>query len=493
MARPGVTVTEAPLPRVVANPSRSGSFGGFLGTALRGPTVPTLVTSWSDFVARFGGFGNLIINTNAVAVTLPDALYQYFNNGGGPAYVARVLPTSAGTADVTIGTLDFVAISPGEWGNGITVEVEVDTLPTDTFTVSVKEKRRNIDVVVERFRSLSMDKSDPRNVEQIINSTTIGSQFVTVTQADEVPLVTGDSQPLDGGSDGTAEVTAVEYGAAFDSFDELDANFVFNLPGIADVSSVLAKIEGPDGRQDSLLIVDTDENQTPDMDGATLPTSSYAAVYYPWIYIGDPAPDAPRGGIKKVPPGASVAGMILRTDASRGVFKAPAGVASSLTGAVANERRLTNTELDTLAGTNINVIRPVPGSGITVMGARTRTAGSTSQYISVRRTLNFVKKRAMEVSRFALFEPNTPSLWEQLRVANGAFLSELWQIGGLAGLEFSQAYYVKCDGENNTAQTIANGEVHVEIGVAPVFPAEFVVIRVGQFEADASVVVSEEF
>jgi phage tail sheath protein FI len=184
--------------------------------------------------------------------------------------------------------------------------------------------------------------------------------------------------------------------------------------------------------------------------------------------------------------------MILRTDASRGVFKAPAGVTATLTGAVANERRLTNTELDTLAGMNVNVVRPVPGAGIAAMGARTNQVGSTAQYISVRRTLNFVKKRAAEVSRFAIFEPNSPTLWEQLRVANGAFLSELWQIGGLAGLDFSQAFYVKCDGENNTAQTIANGEVNIEIGVAPVFPAEFVVIRVGQFEADASTVVTEE-
>jgi hypothetical protein len=141
---------------------------------------------------------------------------------------------------------------------------------------------------------------------------------------------------------------------------------------------------------------------------------------------------------------------------------------------------------------NVNVVRPVPGSGITAMGARTRAFGTTDQYVSVRRTINYVKKRAAEVSRFALFEPNTTYLWEQLRVANGAFLSELWQSGGLAGLDFSQAFYVKCDAENNTAQTISNGEVHVEIGIAPVFPAEFVVIRVGQFESDASTIVTEE-
>lgn len=488
MTRPGVTVSEAPLPRVVANPNTSEAFGGFLGTALRGPGTPTLVTSWSDFVAQFGGF--------ASGLTLPDALYQFFNNGGGQAYVARVMASDAvaSTASSTDARLNFTAITPGVWGDGLSVDIALDADADDTFTLSVRETRRGSDVTVERFRSLSMDPADPRYVVNSINSLTVGSKFITVEDVDGDGDDLGDGETgiaFSGGSDGSA-VTSVDYGPVMDTFDGVDANFVFNAPGLADVSSLLSKIEGPNGRQDSIIVVDTAENQDPDMSGASLPTSSYAAVYYPWVYIADPAPDAIRGGVKKVPPGASVVGMILRTDTSRGVFKAPAGVSATLTGVVANETRLTNAELDSLAGMNVNVVRPVPGAGVAVMGARTRQLGSTAQYISIRRTLNFIKKRAVEVSRFAIFEPNTPQLWEQLRVANGAFLSELWQVGGLAGLDFAEAFYVKCDGENNTAQSISNGEVNVEIGVAPVFPAEFIVIRVGQFEADASTVVTEE-
>lgn len=486
MTRPGVYVSEAPLPRVVANPNSSESLGGFLGTALRGPTLPVLVTSWSDFSAKFGGFGS--------GLTLPDALYQFFNNGGSSAYVTRVLGAgaTAATKTTTDTRLKVDAVTAGVWGNGVTVDITVDT-NTTTFTLAVRELIRGTNVVVERFRDLSMDQTSPRYVESIVNSLTIGSNYIRITDVDkdDTALADGETFTLAGGGDGAAPV-AGDYSTSFDGFDDIDANFVFNAPGVADVSALVSKIEGPTGRQDSIIIVDTAENQTPDMSGASLPSSSYAAVYYPWVYISDPAPDAIRGGIKKVPPGASVAGMILRTDSARGVFKAPAGVAATLTGVVANETRLTNTELDDLAGMNVNVVRPVPGSGIAAMGARTRAFGTTDQYISVRRTINFVKKRAAEVSRFALFEPNTPALWEQLRVANGAFLSELWQIGGLAGLDFSQAFYVKCDGENNTAQTISNGEVHVEIGIAPAFPAEFVVIRVGQFESDASTVVTEE-
>lgn len=482
--RPGVYVSEAPLARVVANPNSSETLGGFMGTALRGPTTPELVTSWSDFVSKFGSFSG--------TTTLPYALYQYFNNGGGDAYVARVLASDAVAATkVWNSRLAFTAITKGAWGNAVSVEITLNADPS-TFTLSVKEVQRGVTVVVEQFRDLSMVRTNARYILSIVNSLTIGSQYVTVVDslANDANLTASPAVTLTGGSDGVAAITAGDYGASLDKFDPIDANFVFNAPGLADATSLVTKVAS--GRQDSIFVCDTAENQAATMVGATMPSSSYGAVYYPWIWIADPSPDAVRGGIKKVPPGASVVGMIVRTDTSRGVFKAPAGVAATLAGAVASETRLTNAELDTLAGMNVNVVRPVPGSGIAAMGARTRSFGTVDQYISVRRTINYVKKRAADVSRFALFEPNTPPLWEQLRVANGAFLSELWQIGGLAGLDFSQAFYVKCDGENNTSTSIAAGEVHIEIGIAPAFPAEFVVIRVGQFESDASVVVTEE-
>lgn len=489
MTRPGVYVSEAPLPRIITNASPSATYGAFIGTALRGPSSPALVTSWADFVAQFGGF--------AAGLNLPVALYQFFNNGGGAAYVVRVIASDAVAAEESFsddgGTTDrlrFTAITKGAWGNSLSVDVALESAEDGNLTVTVREEIRGVSVPVERFRDLSMNRSSGRYIETIINSTTIGSKYVTVADLvqDDEDLGAGGSVVLSAGDDGSAPV-AGDYSALMPEFDGIESNLLFNAPGI-DATGLVSYVET--NRQDSVVLIDTAENQTPDLSGASLPTSSYAAVYYPWLYIADPAPDAPRGSIRKVPPGASVAGMILRTDASRGVFKAPAGVDAVLSGVVANERRLTNTDLDFLASSNVNVIRPVPGSGLAVMGARTRQFGSTGQYVSVRRTINYVKKRAVEVSRFALFEPNSPELWEQLRVANGAFLSELWQSGGLAGTLFAEAFYVKCDEENNTAQTIAAGEVHVEIGIAPVFPAEFVVIKVGQFEADASVVVTEE-
>lgn len=504
MTRPGVYVSEAPLPRVVQSPAPTQSYGAFIGTALRGPTEPVLIRSWSEFNAQFGGFGN--------STSLPYAMYQFFANSGTSAYVCRVFDstgavkasgtyTPAGTTRLT-----FEAGTVGAWGNGVDARIYNISLvyndpPTNTdlnlglstFDLEVADTIRGVRTVVERFTRLTMDSSTPRYVESIVNSDSIGSRYISVTvNAPDIEDFTAVSVPLTLGVDGGAPSSA-DYAGAVDLFDPIDALLVFNLAGtqqapVTDVSGALSKIEA---RGDSFLVMDTDI-VTWDPDTVTLPASSYVGVYHPWLHIADPAPDAPRGATVMVPPGPSAVGVILRTDASRGVFKAPAGVGSSLGNAVAVSDRLTNAELDELSAMNVNPIRPVTGSGITVMGARTQ-ARDTAQYISVRRTLNYIKKRASIVSSFALFEPNTPSLWEQLRVVNGAFLSELWRNGGLRGSTPAQAFYVKCDSEINTEQTTANGEVHIEIGVAPVFPAEFVIIRVGQFEADSSIVTSEEF
>ena len=504
MTRPGVYVSEAPLPRVVQTPAPTSSFGAFIGTALRGPTEPTYVESWSQFNSLFGGFGN---NT-----TLPYAMHQFFASGGTPAYVARVIDGSGGAEAANTWApngndlLTFTAKTKGVWGNEISFRIEnvvkvYDDPPTNsqfnlsksTFDVVITEIVRGARVVKERFQRLTADETAPRHVEKIINSTSIGSALVSVLDADkgtnfESDFVATDYIDLTGGTDGNTPVAA-DYVSTFEQFDSIDALLVVNAPGLTDVSGLQSIV---DVRGDSFLVVDTDPLVDSLPVEANLPSSSYAGVYFPWVYITDPAPDAPRGSTVLVPPGASVVGRILANDRNPGPWKAPAGIGASLGGAVAVGQRLTHTELDTLAEMNVNAIRPVVGSGITVMGARSRST-DIAKYISVRRTLNYIKKRASLASQFALFEPNTPLLWEQLRAIHGAFLAELWRNGALVGRTSQEAFYVKVDRDINTPQTISNGEVHVEIGVAPVFPAEFVIIRVGTFESEATVSTSEEF
>jgi hypothetical protein len=533
--RPGVYVQEAPLPRIIEPPAIGITAGAFIGTSLKGPSEPVLVTSWSQFVGLFG-----TITSDDQRASLAPAVYQFFGNGGGQCYVCRVLPSDATKASVTLGDADgdpilvVGAASAGYWGNGIAVDIvhpldlaqivqdpgnrsgpfsmqfapafdrPMDTRPplvrpdgvrVNVFDIVVRNTVRGVSVVVERFSNLTLDATSPRYAERVINSSTVGSQYIEVrdllhgTAMDQVPAVI-EREFLSGGSDGSANPSAGDYTEVARLFELIPGNLIFNVPGITDVSGVEDVVQA---RADSFLVVDapniTDLTRLLD---TAFTTSSYSAVYYPWVAIPDPDPAAQRGSIRWVPPGGSVAGMIMRMDSSRGSFKAPAGVGASLTGVVATSRKLTNVELDLLNNYQINAIRPIRGSGITVMGARTRDFQTTARYISVRRTLNWIKEQAKNASQFALFEPNTPVLWEQLRVANGAFLSELWQVGGLAGRTFAEGFYVKVDSDNNPPSAIANGEVHIEIGVAPVFPAEFVIIRLGQFEADASFVVSEE-
>ena len=521
--RPGVYVQEAPLPRIVNNPGIGLTAGAFIGTALMGPTEPILLTSWSQFVGTFGTF-----SSDEQKTTLAPAVYQFFSNGGGRCYSCRILSGDASVAHTELLTaeaapiLGIDAISAGYWGNGLSVDIIHPYIPEQTagtgdfggdfgtqfeqggtqlsdgtsslFDIIVRNTIRGVGVVVERFTQVTMNPNSPRYVERIINNSTVGSQYITVADRnhgqdqDAIPAV-GERLALTGGLDGVTAPTVGDYVSAMEKFELIEGNLVFNIPGVWDATGVETKVQE---RGDSFLVVDAPNiSDVIDMLETSFPVTSYAGVYYPWIAIADPDPAAQRGSLRWCPPGGSVVGMIMRTDASRGSYKAPAGVGATLTGAVATSKKLTNAELDNLNSYQVNAIRPVPGSGITVMGARTRDFTTTARYISVRRTLNYVKEKAKTTSVFALFEPNTITLWEQLRVANGAFLSELWQAGGLAGRRLAEAFYVKVDGDNNPPAAIANGELHIEIGIAPVFPAEFIIIRLGQFESDTSFVVTE--
>jgi phage tail sheath protein FI len=164
----------------------------------------------------------------------------------------------------------------------------------------------------------------------------------------------------------------------------------------------------------------------------------------------------------------------------------------NLAGLLDVEVKPTETELDTLnvASPPVNVIRNVSGYGIRVMGGRTLKPGQADKYISARRSLIYIKTGLKNLTQFAVFEPNDQTLWASLQHTCEAFLREFHALGGLKGDTAASSFYVKCDGVLNPPAVVANGEVRVEAGVALQFPAEFVVIRVGQFEGGSSVVES---
>lgn len=246
------------------------------------------------------------------------------------------------------------------------------------------------------------------------------------------------------------------------------------------------------------LVIETAPSLTVDealSQAGDLNASSRSAVYYPQVFIKDPLGKS-GNAVRKIGPSGSVAGLFLATDRRVGAFKAAAGINAVITDALALERAFSPSELDSLnSGTSstgsrvgkgvVNAIRNLPGAGVVVMGGRTLLQDNTAnRYINMRRSLSYIEKRLNDLSTFALFENNTETLWARLITVLGVFLNDYRNQGGLRGTTPEQSFYIKCDEENNTNTTIEAGEVHVEIGVALEYPAEFVVINLSQKTAE---------
>jgi phage tail sheath protein FI len=179
-----------------------------------------------------------------------------------------------------------------------------------------------------------------------------------------------------------------------------------------------------------------------------------------------------------MPPSGHIAGVWARTDDARGVWKAPAN--DTIRGCLDVERPITKNEQSLLNPSGINCIRPFGTRGIRIWGARTLSSDTDWRYINVRRLFNMVETTILDGTQWAVFEPNDVKLWEGVTRTLTGFLTGLWQSGALFGTSPDQAFYVKCDAETNPPQSIDEGKLVVEVGLAPVKPAEFVIFRISQ-------------
>ena len=187
------------------------------------------------------------------------------------------------------------------------------------------------------------------------------------------------------------------------------------------------------------------------------------------------------GEIKDVPPSGHVAGIWARTDAERGVHKAPAN--ETVRGALDLTQRLTDAEQGVLNQAGVNAIRFFTSSGgIRVWGARTLAVDPEWRYVNVRRLINMIEESVIQGTNWVVFEPNDRLLWHQVRRDVGAFLLRTWRDGALLGRTPEEAFFVKCDEETNPPEVIDAGQLVVVIGVAPVKPAEFIIFRISQFQ-----------
>lgn len=205
----------------------------------------------------------------------------------------------------------------------------------------------------------------------------------------------------------------------------------------------------------------------------------FGAVYWPWIVMRDPLETG--ADLVETPPSGHVAGIYARTDATRGVFKAPAN--ETVVGAVNVCYRVTHEEQKILNPQGVNCIRFFAQQGIRVFGARTLAGGASEwRYVNVRRLFNMIEESIAEATRWVVFEPNDSTLWKSVKRDVSAFLNLLWRQGALLGDTPEQAYYVKCDEETNPKESINLGRLVIEVGIAPVKPAEFIIFRIGQWE-----------
>jgi uncharacterized protein len=220
-------------------------------------------------------------------------------------------------------------------------------------------------------------------------------------------------------------------------------------------------------------------------EGGMLPAQSdrgFTTVYFPWLTVMDPISNT----LVNVPPSGHMAGIWARTDAMRGVHKAPAN--ETVNGALNLTYRLTRDEQGVLNDVGVNCIRLFARSGIRVWGARTRAdAASEWRYVNVRRLFCMIEESLAEGTNWIVFEPNDRTLWKHIRRDIGAFLTRVWRDGALFGATPDEAFFVKCDDETNPPDVIDAGQVVAIVGIAPVKPAEFVVFQVMQSAAGAQV------
>jgi len=260
---------------------------------------------------------------------------------------------------------------------------------------------------------------------------------------------------------------------------ETDAPTIQDLQQYCNLKRAFYIVDPPQAIKTSSLISSGPVGSTPG--SLTEEYASNSAYYFPWVQ----APDPLFGNRPTYfPPCGFVAGIYAATDASRGVWKAPAGINAGLTGVSGLQYLLTDAENGSLNPQAVNCLRQFKVYGDVVWGARTLAgndqAGSEYKYIPIRRLALFLESSLYDGTQWVVFEPNDETLWGQIRLNVGTFLQGLFLQGAFAGTTPAQAYFVKCDAENNPGPSVALGIVNILVGFAPLYPAEFVVIQIQQ-------------
>lgn len=462
----------------------------FIGWAPSGPTDRAVrISSFADYERAYGGLDSRSL--------LGYAVRHFYDNGGSDAYILRIADVTAKTADCDIGDLHIPASSPGGWASAYSVRLTRRTDDLTRFKIDVIQPPAN--AVLETFANLSLTPTDARYAPAVINGRSAFLDNLTTPPAPTPPAgdatVTLDSTTP--GNDGTVigpadAVFQTALTALFDVgaiADRIDLFNIICVPGLVDGPTIAIMQQRAHERR-AFLIVDCGDTETVatvagSLAGKTGTDALNSALYFPWVL----APDAlQQNALRAFPPCGFVAGIFARTDAARGVWKAPAGTEASLTGAAGLAITMSDAENGQLNPHAVNCLRTLPVYSTVVWGSRTldgdNDRGSEWKYIPVRRMALFIEESLYRGTQWVVFEPNDEPLWAQIRLNIGAFLQGLFRQGAFQGQTPRQAYFVKCDSESTTQADINLGVVNIIVGFAPLKPAEFVVIKIQQMTGD---------
>ena len=515
---PGVYVEEVVSTQKVLSAAPT-AVAAFVGFTERFPTddpadpeglAPRLITSWTQFENLYGSF--------TPGAILPLSVYGYFANGGALAYIVRVPNTAPSgepsrreipAADRALGLP--ISVESQEPDADISIQIvtdETDEEGPSPFSIDVLSGGQ----VVESFTGLTLGKGK-RNVATVVNETSTKIKINVLL--DEKTDLSGQLEvlkpgvyPLQKATPTAVPVTGRKFAGSESARQGINGLAVADDVTIVVVPDLVTAATKADGTLDlnlwkavqttlishceqngnRMAVLDAPPGMTPQQvrdwrSEVAMYDSAYAAFYYPWIKVENPI--GLNGDAEVfIPPSGHIAGVWARTDESRGVWKAPAN--DTIRGCLDVAYGVTQNEQSVLNPIGINCIRPFGTRGIRIWGARTLASDSDWRYINVRRLFNMVETTILQGTQWAVFEPNDVALWEGIKRTLNAFLRGLWSAGALFGQSVDQAFYVKCDAETNPPESVDQGLLIVEVGIAPVKPAEFVVFRIAQHKQIAS-------
>ena len=445
----------------------SSSVGVLIGTARSGKVgVAQKVGSWTEFISKYANGLDTPFSTDSY---LAYAVHGFFTNGGKELYIGNVKKSAVkATKTSETNSITATASYEGTWGNSVKVSLKKNAGYSDT--------NKAFDVTISIGTSDSVTIADVTKDDittQVMNNNKAKMWLSAFTVAETTTDLAEEDFTLAGGSEGSTLADS-DYEDALKMIDILDDVTMVAIPGQTSttVNGYLISYCENNGL---FPIIDMPMASTSEATKTYRKSISAftGALCHPWGKMNDPLTNT----LKAVPTAGHVMGVYARSIESRGIHKAPAGIDAVVRGFVEMEYQLTPTELGTLNPIGVICITSRPNAGIVIWGARSLNSKDTTMRYVTDGLLNLnIKKSLYDGTQFAVFEPNDEQLWAKIRATCKAFLETLRSTGALKGTP-EEAYYVTVDATNNTDDTIAEGQLNIEVGYAPVKPAEYVIIK----------------